>query len=410
MKMRWILTLALVLAMLLPSASLAGPMTYYLSPSLDGDDTEEIQAVFDEAAANPGSTIEFAAGDYYLSDTITAYNLSGNIRGAGSQETVLHTTTEVLFGLTVIPGIGPEGSDAVNAIMFRLFYEGDGLSLDWQGMGWDIEGDPEPYDHAWWGVPQTGMYPIWIEGVGEAPVLNTNWRDIRMTGRERPGFLTAVNLYAHFFHNVAGTHGITDSRYDTIDYGPAFFNASGAVISIGGQRPKDQVTARNTWVGAMFGQNAHTHIEVMNMRVWREDTPRTSAGAAVQVQANNGNQIHVSGLETSQQSGVWMSIPGWATERSTLLVEHSTILPDPTLDYAGIELWDNLGGMTDIVISNNRIMMQDPYWGGPIVLNGTQSALISNNILSGRGPAAVWLGVFGMPTSGVVVKGNNVQG
>jgi hypothetical protein len=50
MRTRWILTLALLLAMLLPSASLAGPMTFNLAPSLDGDDTAEIQAVFTEAA------------------------------------------------------------------------------------------------------------------------------------------------------------------------------------------------------------------------------------------------------------------------------------------------------------------------------------------------------------------------
>lgn len=410
MRTRWILTLAVLLAMLLPGASLAGSMTYNLSPSLDGDDTEEIQAVFTEAALHPGSTIVFAAGDYFLSDTVTAYNLSGSIRGAGSQETVLHTTPEVLFGLTVIPEIGPDGSDAVNAIMFRLFYEVDGLSLDWQGVGWDIAGDPEPYNHAWWGVPMTGMYPIWIEGVGEAPVLNTNWRDIRMTGRERPGFVTAVNLYAHFFHNLAGTHVITDSHYDTIDYGPAFFNASGAVISIGGQRQQDQVTARNTWVGVILSQDVNSHVEINRLHVWREDTPRDTAGAAVQIQASNGNQIHISGLETSCHAGVWMGVAAWATMPSTLLVEHSTIRPDPTIRFAGIELKDFHGGMSNAVIRNNRIVVDKPVYGGPIVLNGTQGVVVTNNTLSGSGPAAIFIGVSDMPASDTLIKGNNVQG
>jgi hypothetical protein len=410
MRTRWILTLALLQAMLLPSASLAQPTTYNLSPSLDGDDTEEIQAVFTEAALHPGSTIVLAAGNYYLSDTVTAWNLSGYVRGEGSTRTVLHTTPGVLFGLTDIPELGPDGTDAVMAIMFRLFYEVDGLSLDWQGMGWDIAGDTEPYNHAWWGVPMTGLYPIWIEGEGEAPVLNTSWRDIRMTGRERPGFVTAVNLYAHFFRNLAGTHVIADSHYDTIDYGPAFFNASGAAITIGGKRPQDQVTARNTWVGVMLSQDVNSHVEIENVRVWREDTPREYAGAAVQIQASNGNEFRISNLETSRQAGVWIGIPGWATGKSTFLIEHSTIRPDPTIDFAGIELWDNPGGMSELVIRNNRITVENPVWGGPISLHGTQSALISNNILSGSGPAAIWLGVFGMPVSGVVVKGNNVQG
>lgn len=410
MRTRWILTLALLLAMLLPGASLAGSMAYNLSPSLDGDDTAEIQEVFTEAAANPGSTIVFAAGDYYLSDTVTAYNLSGSIRGAGSQETVLHTSPGVLFGLTDIPGVGPEGTDAVMAIMFRLFYQVDGLSLDWQGVGWDIEGDPEPYNHAWWGVPQTGMYPIWVEGVGEAPVLNTNWRDIRMTGRERPGFVTAVNLYAHWIRNVGGNHVFQDCHYDTMDYGPALWQVNGATIRIGDQRPQDRVTIRNTWVGVMLGQDVNSSIEIENVRVWREDTPRDTSGAAVQIQASNGNRIHISGLETGRQAGVWMGVPGWVTMPSTLLVEHSTIRPDPTINFAGIELKDWHGGMSDAVIRNNRIMVDKPVYGGPIVLNGTQGVVVTNNTLSGSGPAAVFIGVSDMPARDTLVKGNNVQG
>jgi hypothetical protein len=324
---------------------------------------------------------------------------------------VLHRKGGVPFELVVVPGAGNGGTDATSAVMFLLLYSQDGLQLSWEGMGWDIDGKVDDYPHAWWtGVLCAGMYPLWVEGLGGTRDLDTTWRDIRMTGEEMPGYVTEVNLYAHMFRNMAGNHVFTDSHYDTIDYGPAFFVANGATISIGGNRPQDQVTARNTWVGAMFGMDSHTRIEVTNMRVWREDTPRTYAGAAVQVQASNGNQVRVSGLETSRQAGVWMGIPNQATEKPTVLVEHSTIRPDPTIDYAGIELWDNKGGMSEFVIRNNRIVIDNPVWGGPIVLNGTQGPVITNNTLSGSGPAAIWLGVFGMPVSDAVVKGNNVQG
>lgn len=413
MKTRWILTLALVLAMLLPGASLAEPMTYNLSPSLDGDDTEEIQAVFTEAAANPGSTIVFAAGDYYLSGAVVVTDLSGAIRGAGSQATVLHRNLAVPFELVDVPGAGNGGTDATTASMFLLLYSQDGLQLSWEGMGWDVDGKVDDYPHAWYGQPCAGLYPLWIEGLYEAKDLDTTWRDIRMTGEEMPGYGTEVNLYAHMLRNMAGTHVITDSHYDTIDYGPAFFMANGATVRIGGKRPQDQVTARNTWVGVMLGQAWYSHIEIDNLRVWREDTPRLTAGPAVLLQASNANELRVTGLESNNQGGVGVTIPWWTTEPSRVLVEHSTIVTDPIGWWAGIEIWDNVPGLSEFVIRNNHITAVDPDWARPIIIGGSHGAVIANNVLTGRGDYAIMLGDPGLnewyTDTDALLQANNVQ-
>ncbi len=413
MRTRWILALVLVLAMLLPGASLAEPMTYNLSPSLDGDDTEEIQAVFDEAAANPGSTIAFAEGDYYLSDTVEVTDLSVRIRGAGSTRTVLHTTPDVLFGLTAIPDLMGPGQDVTMAVMFLLLYTQDGLQLEWEGMGWDIAGDPEPYLHGSWGVPMTGLYPIWIHSMGGNRELDTTWRDIRMTGRERPGFVTAVNLYAHWLYHVSGNHVFQDCHYDTMDYGPALWGASGANVTVGGARLQDRVTARNMWVGVFFAMASHSRLEVTNLRVWREDTPRTTAGPAVYIPNQDASEIRVRGMEAVMMGGIGGGTADWATEPSTILFEHNTVVVDPVLDWAGVEIWDSSPVEDNLVVRNNRISVESPRWAGPILLCNTDNAVVSGNTLSGRGPAALWLGVFGdwgCNDSRAVVKGNNVQG
>jgi hypothetical protein len=121
MKTRWLLLVALLLAMLLPGASLAQGNVYPLSPS-GGDDTAAIQAAFSAAAANPGSTIQFAEGDYYLSDPIVANNLSGTVRGAGKDKTVIRLTPGVEFGVT--PNPAWPGLSA--AVIFLLTYDTSG--------------------------------------------------------------------------------------------------------------------------------------------------------------------------------------------------------------------------------------------------------------------------------------------
>ena len=62
------------------------------------------------------------------------------------------------------------------------------------------------------------------------------------------------------------------------------------------------------------------------------------------------------------------------------------------------------------IVSKNTICSVDAYAPfGPIFTFGVQNAVISNNKISGRGPAAMYLGVFGEPSSNLMVKANNVE-
>jgi hypothetical protein len=62
------------------------------------------------------------------------------------------------------------------------------------------------------------------------------------------------------------------------------------------------------------------------------------------------------------------------------------------------------------VIRSNRISGEGSYLWGPIFTEGAQGTVIANNTFTGGGPAAMYLGVTGLGDSGLMVKGNNVQG
>jgi hypothetical protein len=161
-------SLVLLLALLLPGASLAQAPVYDLAPS-GGDDTAAIQAAFSAAAAHPGSVIRFAEGQFYIAGAVVADNLSGSVLGAGRDRTVINQIGEIvpghLFGTVAIPGTG-----AVMSAMFLLNYTAggyaEGTSLLWQGIGIDAAGPTEPWVHGWSGATMRGTWPVWMQGVG----------------------------------------------------------------------------------------------------------------------------------------------------------------------------------------------------------------------------------------------------
>lgn len=61
------------------------------------------------------------------------------------------------------------------------------------------------------------------------------------------------------------------------------------------------------------------------------------------------------------------------------------------------------------MLRNNRISGEGSYPWGPIFAFGTRNAVISNNQISGSGPAAIYVGVGGGDDSGAMIKANNVQ-
>jgi hypothetical protein len=82
--------LAAALLALLAAPALAGPKTFYVSPS-GGNDTAAIQAAFKAAVkAGPGSIVQLTAGHFYT-NTILVKGFNGTFKGAGEGQTVIDT-------------------------------------------------------------------------------------------------------------------------------------------------------------------------------------------------------------------------------------------------------------------------------------------------------------------------------
>jgi hypothetical protein len=64
-----------------------------------------------------------------------------------------------------------------------------------------------------------------------------------------------------------------------------------------------------------------------------------------------------------------------------------------------------------VVISHNKIHSEDSWLYGPIFSDGAmQNGLITNNIITGRGPAAMYLEIYNWYPGKATLRGNNLNG
>lgn len=157
MRTRWILTLALLLAMLLPGASLAQGDVFTVPAPTGGDDYANIMATFALAqAAGPGSTVELQAGTYLISQPVLVENWNGTVRGAGKDMTVLRN------GVSPFPRVDlPEDMygpwSAAGLLLFRYASAAES-ELHLQGMTFAPVGFSEP--DAWYSM--TDIQPVMV--------------------------------------------------------------------------------------------------------------------------------------------------------------------------------------------------------------------------------------------------------
>lgn len=105
--------LALVLGLVGTNAVLAQTST--VSPSGDTSGTTDWQNMMNAfSAAGPGSTVQLAAGTFYLHKSIVVPNFSGTFKGAGKTATIIQTAPGVAFD-----------SDSADFIPSMLIFEYD---------------------------------------------------------------------------------------------------------------------------------------------------------------------------------------------------------------------------------------------------------------------------------------------
>jgi hypothetical protein len=95
---------------------------------------------------------------------------------------------------------------------------------------------------------------------------------------------------------------------------------------------------------------------------------------------------------------------------NSFLIKRNDIFLPVDHDFAGVEIYDWGPSYSNIVITNNKIHSENSMIFGPILIFGAKDTVITNNIITGSGPAAMYFGLLiGKPTSGLMIKGNNLE-
>ena len=109
-----------------------------ISPSLDGDDTDELLAAFDDAkAAGPGSTVQLAEGEYHIGFVLVE-EFDGSFTGAGMGKTIIIPNMDLPYFDLYAQNLAPElvkflrGNVSISNMSFL-----------------NLEGEPCPGDELW---------------------------------------------------------------------------------------------------------------------------------------------------------------------------------------------------------------------------------------------------------------------
>ena len=349
-------------------------------------DTENLQAAINDSNLDDGGTLFLGPGTflvhaslvrqayYPLSDGYNSVPFKGTIQGSGK-------------GVTIIKSVrGPGGEDFVEwkdpdfeFTPATLIIDG-GEYVSVRDM--NFEADSEIID-AWFYGSYNGQ-DYFLTGMQNYILLGGHNGDSHIDNVYFNGSLDSKGLpeIAHLFQiwvGTGGTHTFKSSElengvFDILNYN----HMSNATINIGGNG-SEKVTIKNLLVN---------HI---------------SAGAQFQFVDCN---INLSNIMTND-SGIWLQI--WpANTLSNTSITNSDIKQIPNSAYAGIETWV-WGGDVFSEISNNKIYSEDSFLWGPIFSEGVTKSLITNNKITGRGPAAIYLSVLNWPSGNAMMKANNLS-
>ena len=181
----------------------------------------------------------------------------------------------------------------------------------------------------------------------------------------------------------------SDSLFDAI----ALYNLVDSTVLLGGG-PNKGITVRNNVGGPLL--------------LW--DLSNTSVHASYIDSADSKGVYLLNGVDVG-----WYGLPEIRLPApSEYVFTHNNIQQGADSWYASFELWNVAGeferALGNVVISNNQIHSIDhnfPF--GPIFSYFVDGAVVSNNIITGRGDTAIAIEPYGGLGRDWVLIGNNVQ-
>jgi len=361
--------------------------TVVLMPTGDAtQDTENLQAAILDPSMNSGGLLYLGPGTFYVHSSLVRQSFdpgeigyspelfNGTIQGAGK-------------GVTTVKSVrGPEDAP------FETFMDLPGTFMIWDfdycGVrDLTFEADSEIADY--WEFPglppSTGLLSFVNLGSGMYGVggqYGTDCVNVHFKGSLDSEGNPEIPVMWECYGGGGGIHNIRSCDFENgslvmLDYG----EWSGGTINIGGS-PRDKVTFTNNTGIPVYSVNAFFVGDC---------------------------DVNVSYIETHNAGGFGFWTHG-LNNMSRVTVTNNTINMIPDSWSAGVEIYVEPGsGEVSATVSGNRIHSDDSFPFGPILTEGVQDGLIANNIITGRGPAAIYLGVLEQWPGSVRLLGNNVQ-
>lgn len=433
-KIAVVLISALFVVLLIVKISTVSRLVFYVYPSGDTSgetDWANIMAAFEQAkAAGSGNVVELEAGVFYIHKTIQVANFSGTVRGQGKNITVLTDAPGVRFGLSE-PPIEP----APAFLSFNLDEGGwpnpnVAANLTFEGFTIHVEGKTEFWSD--WSdrfvrednllINIYGRYTFNPDGtVKEEPFsvayVNTTFNDLKLTADIGPGYLNtpgnavgAISLWGVSYYEaidgdgdgiptilwktnqwLSGKHTISNCEFDGFWYAPIFIKGlKDSTVKI------KNINAKNSRVAINMADISNCNIKVSH------------------VVTENCSGFVIRQGEDAIRGASFDPYPKKMPEPSSFLFTHNEINMPQNSKHSGFELWNLAGEVgvqaADVVISNNKIHSPShlaPF--GPIFSYFIDNVVVTNNIITGEGRTAIYVGPYGHSAEGWLLKGNNVQ-
>ena len=434
MKFQKVLALALLPMLWCGFVTADDGATFVVYPSSDvtgeTDWLNLIQAFDYAKTAGDGSTVELAAGTFFIPRPLQVANFSGTLKGAGKGQTILRNAPGTEFELIGPPleptpyfmvfwldGTDPDSDSFWPADRVQdLIFTGFTIVIDGPAQRWYSHCIP---DHPGWqsmsfiGVRGrwTGLqHPIWDfhpDDIMERSLVNTKFEHLELIGGNDYGgggivffgegvtFPCGDGRAFEWAYNkwISGTHVVEDTFFDSmLGEAISFFNLVDSEIVIGGN-PSKGITIRN--VGSL-------------LFMW--DLSNTSVQASYMDSANSLGVFLGNGMDTVLYGLPEIRLP----VPSEYAFTHNRIRQAPGSWWASFELTNYAGSLGtplgDVVISQNQIHSEDhnfPY--GPIFSAFVDGAVVTNNIITGRGDTAIAIEPLGTIGRDWILVGNNVE-
>lgn len=381
------------------SGFIAVGSTFMVYPSGDlsgATDAANIIAAFDQAtAAGDGSTVELTAGTFHINQTIEPWDFVGTFKGAGKKATTIKVTPTGFMNNGLVPFCTPfafylkdRGASLEDKV--NLTIEGMTLVITGEAPDYYLEDDDEPQQ--WW----HGIF------------IDARYRVLELSSGE----IVIEALPAFRDVTISDMAFIGDGAVDPVA-DPLFIAGGQGGIVVGNRFHRNFLYGRNTGSIRVLDADFVTDDGWSKLAIWDQlDSIVTvervhivgSGNIGAWISGNSNTTVDVSRLEATGCPGVaFVSNPS-----STLSVTHSDIDRPADANWAAIEIWDD-DGTNDVLISHNKIHDEDNWLWGAIFIEGVQDGVITNNSISGRGPAAMYLGVLEWWPGSFTLLGNNLQ-